>query len=68
VDGTGASPGRLGAHRSDSSQSTALSKGKVEAGVKYVRRNCFDPRKDERDLDVLNVRIPRIVITQIAAS
>jgi transposase len=29
-------------------------KGKVESGVKYVRRNFFDPRKDERDIDVLN--------------
>lgn len=29
-------------------------KGKVESGVKYVRRNFFDPRQEERDIDVLN--------------
>ena len=29
-------------------------KGKVESGVKYVRRNFLAPRQDERDLDVLN--------------
>lgn len=34
-------------------------KGKVEAGVKYVRRNFFDTRKDERDIDVLNRQLDR---------
>jgi transposase len=32
-------------------------KGKVEAGVKYVRRNFLGPRKAERDIDVLNAQL-----------
>ncbi|MEM9193260.1 MAG: IS21 family transposase [Myxococcota bacterium] len=34
-------------------------KGKVESAVKYVRRNFFDTRKDERDIDVLNSELDR---------
>lgn len=32
-------------------------KGKVEAGVKYVRRNFLDPRREQRDIDILNTQL-----------
>lgn len=36
-------------------------KGKVESGVKYVKRNFFDARRGEKDVSVLRNELPRWV-------
>jgi hypothetical protein len=37
-------------------------KGKVESGVKYVRRNFYKPRKDVEDVDLLAQQLARWVV------